>query len=318
MQALDKQYRRLTLKLGLSLLLMFLLLQAGMTGLAFLKNALAAYLSPALNLGVYLGLYCLVYLLCFLLPIPFFKLLSLRTHGQPIFFELRLPRGFLPLCLAMMSAATLASYINALLVAPFGVQGTAEPLLDMLKDGEPYVIAAMFLMLVIVPPVCEELLLRGLVMGNLLPYGRGVAIFGSALLFAAMHQNFSQFLYAFVAGILLGLMYERTRSIWPCTLFHLLNNLWSFVQLMIVVRMPDQEKAAILVLGLNGVLILVGAICALLVLLVRVLLSKKPEKTETACKPERPVRGFFSPAIIVFLIMSVGMAVLNLILGAKT
>ena len=73
-----------------------------------------------------------------------------------------------------------------------------------------------------------------------------------------------------------------------------------------------------MVLGLNGVLILVGAICALLVLLVRVLLSKKPEKTETACKPERPVRGFFSPAIIVFLIMSVGMAVLNLILGAKT
>lgn len=318
MQATDKQYRRLTLKLGLCLLLMFLLLQASMTGLVFLKNALASYLSPELNQGVYLGLYSLAYLLCFVIPIPFFALISRKNPGQPIFFELKLPRGFLPLCLAMMGGVMLVSYINALLVAPFGVQGTAEPLLDMLKDGEPYVIAAMFLMLVIVPPVCEELLLRGLVMGNLLPYGRGVAIFGSALLFAAMHQNFSQFLYAFVAGILLGLMYERTRSIWPCTLFHLLNNLWSFVQLMIVVRMPDQEKAAILVLGLNGVLILVGAICALLVLLVRVLLSKKPEKTETACKPERPVRGFFSPAIIVFLIMSVGMAVLNLILGAKT
>lgn len=318
MQATDKQYRRLTLKLGLSLLLMFLLLQAGMTGLAFLKNALAAYLSPALNLGVYLGLYCLVYLLCFLLPIPFFKLLSLRSPCQPIFFELRLPRGFLPLCVAMMGTVAVASYVNALLVAPFGVQGTAEPLLEMLQDGEPYVIAAVFVMLVAVPPICEELLFRGLVMGNLLPYGRGVAVFGSALLFAAMHQNFSQFLYAFVAGILLGLMYERTRSIWPCTLFHALNNLWSFVQLMIILRMSDQDKAAVLILGLNGILILGGAICALLVLLVRVILSKKPERVEAAYKPSHPIRDLFSPGVIVFLIMSVGMAVLNLILGAKT
>ena len=316
MQAIDKQYRRLTLRLGFSLLLLFLLLQAGMTGLVFVKNVLASHLSPALGNGVYWGLYSLAYLLCFLIPILFFKLLSLRSQNQPIFFELRLPRGFLPLCVAMMGAVTLVSYINALLVAPFGGKGTAQPLLDILQNGEPYVIAAVFIMLVIVPPICEELLFRGLVLGNLLPYGRGVAIFGSALLFAAMHQNFSQLLYAFVAGILLGLLYERSRSIWPCMLFHMLNNLWSFVSLMIYVRMPDEEKAGWLVLGLNGILILGGAICALLVLLVRVILSKNPEATEAAYKPAHPIRDFFSPSMIVFLIVGVGMAVLNLILGA--
>ena len=203
MTALDRQYRKTSLGLGFALLLMFLLLQGCMTALAFANRLLAPYLAPDLLSGLYWGLYCLAYLFCFLMPIPFYRLILRKHVQQPVFYELRLPPMFLLLAVAALGIITAAGYLNSLLVLPFGVQGNADPLIALLEDGKPYMLVAVFLMIVIVPPICEELLFRGLVLGNLLPYGRGVAIFGSALLFAAMHQNLSQFLYAAVAGVLL-------------------------------------------------------------------------------------------------------------------
>lgn len=316
MTALDRQYRKTSLGLGFALLLMFLLLQGCMTALAFANRLLAPYLVPDLLSGLYWGLYCLAYLFCFLMPIPFYRLILRKHVQQPVFYELRLPPMFLLLAVAALGIITAAGYLNSLLVLPFGVQGNADPLIALLEDGKPYMLVAVFLMIVIVPPICEELLFRGLVLGNLLPYGRGVAIFGSALLFAAMHQNLSQFLYAAVAGVLLGVLYEQSRSIWPCTLLHMLNNLWSYVQLLIILRVPDEAKAGWTLLGLNVILILAGAICALAVLFVRILRGTPRQGTLTVARPQHPVKGFFMPSVIVFLAISLGMAVFNLTQGA--
>lgn len=77
-----------------------------------------------------------------------------------------------------------------------------------------------------VVPLLEELLFRGVILGQLLLWlDRRQAILLSSVLFGILHFNVVQFLYAAVMGYLLGLLYEKTRHIWATWIAHGLCNL---------------------------------------------------------------------------------------------
>lgn len=77
----------------------------------------------------------------------------------------------------------------------------------------------------IVAPIFEEILLRGIILEGLIiknkPY---VAITISSLLFALMHGNLVQIPNAFFIGLVIGIIYYRTRSLLPCIFAHFVNN----------------------------------------------------------------------------------------------
>ena len=76
-------------------------------------------------------------------------------------------------------------------------------------------------------PVAEELVFRGAALRTLLawkPEHRWLMIALSALLFALAHLNPAQLLHPFAIGLLLGWMYERTRSVIPGIIYHWANN----------------------------------------------------------------------------------------------
>lgn len=82
-----------------------------------------------------------------------------------------------------------------------------------------------FILLVVVAPVTEELLFRGLILrGFLRNYSKRRAILLSALLFAVMHTNPWQFISAFVAGVLLAWLLIETGSLLPCLFAHAVAN----------------------------------------------------------------------------------------------
>lgn len=79
--------------------------------------------------------------------------------------------------------------------------------------------------LVIMAPLTEELLLRGVVLqGFLRHYRPALAIFYSALLFGLMHLNPWQFFTALPLGMMFGWMTLRTRSLYPALLSHAVAN----------------------------------------------------------------------------------------------
>lgn len=79
---------------------------------------------------------------------------------------------------------------------------------------------------VVVGPVTEELLFRGLILhGFLQNYGRRKALLVSALLFALFHLNPWQFLGALAMGLVLGWWLIESGSLLPCLLGHALFNL---------------------------------------------------------------------------------------------
>lgn len=80
-------------------------------------------------------------------------------------------------------------------------------------------------LVVIVAPVTEELLFRGLILRGLLSrYRPLVATVLTALLFAALHVNPWQFLSAFFLGIVLAWFYLRAGSVLVCVIGHAVAN----------------------------------------------------------------------------------------------
>jgi membrane protease YdiL (CAAX protease family) len=104
------------------------------------------------------------------------------------------------------------------------------------------------LALVIVAPLTEELLVRGLILrGFLSHYGTRKAILASAIFFGVLHFNPWQFIGATALGVLFGWWFIQTRSMLPCLLGHALANafpltLMAFFRLEIPGFTSDFEK----------------------------------------------------------------------------
>ena len=82
-----------------------------------------------------------------------------------------------------------------------------------------------FLALVVVAPLTEEYLFRGLILNGFLKrYTRLQAILLSSFLFGAFHFNPWQFVGAFALGSLFAWLYVKTRSLFLPLLGHALNN----------------------------------------------------------------------------------------------
>ncbi|GAA0862594.1 hypothetical protein GCM10008917_08490 [Paraclostridium tenue] len=103
--------------------------------------------------------------------------------------------------------------------------------------------------IVIVGPILEELVFRGILLKSLLKkyYNKPLkAILYSSIVFAIVHFNLIQGITAFGGAILLGFIYYYTKSIKICILLHLINNL------LVIIPMPINLfwSLAYLVLGI--------------------------------------------------------------------
>lgn len=74
---------------------------------------------------------------------------------------------------------------------------------------------------VVVAPVLEETLFRGVILRGLLSrHGVATAVAGDALLFACTHANPWQFIPALLLGTLSSWLFVRARSLTPCVVAH--------------------------------------------------------------------------------------------------
>lgn len=88
---------------------------------------------------------------------------------------------------------------------------------------------ANFIRICLLAPIVEEILMRGFILNSLQnKYGMVIALLVSSLLFAILHFNFVQTLSAVICGLILGLLYINTGSLFCCILAHSLYNGISF------------------------------------------------------------------------------------------
>lgn len=88
----------------------------------------------------------------------------------------------------------------------------------------PTEIILCYAMYAVIPAFLEEWGFRGLILKNLLPFGKCGAIIISSILFGIAHQNPINAIFATVFGAFLGICYEHTRSLKFPIIIHFLNN----------------------------------------------------------------------------------------------
>lgn len=91
-----------------------------------------------------------------------------------------------------------------------------------------------FLTMVILAPIAEECLMRGIIFQMLSKRFAAVpAVILSAFFFSLYHLNIMQAIYVLPLGLLLGYTAYKCKSVLPCILIHMVNNLMPFLIMML-------------------------------------------------------------------------------------
>lgn len=311
-----ESYRRLCLRLGAAMLCHFVLINAVMVTVLSLVDALSYDLDYRTYNLIYQLLYAALYLASFMLPVAFFRVLDHDEPPQPMGMAPTLTWRTVPMIFAVLGVNLPCAYLNSLfmeLLESMGIENLLNYAESEIYYPEDYVL--LHLTLALVPAFCEEFLFRGLICGRLLPYGKTVAIVGSAVLFGLMHGNLGQLFYTTMAGIMLGWCYAETRSIWPGVLAHMLNNLTGFLSEYWYSALPTGRawvydnllSAAILFAGLGSVVWLLAAVERMWIRLSSALAI--PGRCQTGRLPvslpmSACVRGFFRPTMVIYFVVS--------------
>lgn len=320
----DKKLSRLSFWIAMTMILQTVLFQLLATAAVALESLLYFLMMPEMYAHI-IGqtVYGVCYFLSFAVPAWIFCAVSRRREEYcPGYY-----RGGIPATMPLIAVAAIAINFAAAYV-------NQAVLLDLFPDAfgavasEPYEIYEIVMMVfttAIVPAIVEEMLFRGAILTNLLPFGRGMAIMGSALLFGLMHGNPLQFLYTSLLGVVLGVVYVKTKSIYVCMVIHFVNNLISVLQ-TVFLQFSNETLGMWLYIGLEALILVSGAL-SIVYFLRRALRRPRPVQTGSFGRVFEPhadyavypvTRGrrvalFFSPAMIVYGVIALGLMALSLL-----
>ena len=128
--------------------------------------------------------------------------------------------GWLLDFIVLMITAQAAFTLLQLVMTAFGAD-VVSPSMDYISQSS--ITWEMWLFVGLIGPIFEEIVFRGVLLGALAPYGRNFAIVTSAVMFGLYHGDFTQGLFAFVMGLLLGFVAMEYSLLWSIVL-HVFNN----------------------------------------------------------------------------------------------
>lgn len=139
--------------------------------------------------------------------------------------------------------ALLLSQIIGALVP--GSMETYQELIGFSLSGSALIAA---LTVVIIAPIGEELIFRGIIFRLLeknLPVVAAIII--QAVLFGIYHMNIMQGLYVLPLALALGYTAYRTKSVYPCILMHMVNNFMPSLLAVLPESVPTVPVAIIII-----------------------------------------------------------------------
>lgn len=183
-----------------------------------------------------------------------------------------------------------------------------KSILDMLDavSGDSSTVS-MFLYSVVLAPISEEILFRGFALRSLRPYGKRLAIFGSAFLFAMFHGNLMQAPYAFLAGLVLGYCAVEYSVLWSMVL-HVFNNL---VLADLMTRLMEGMPAEMADL-FSGLVFSGFAIAAVAILIVK--RREIKDYRQSQWMDRRCLKCFFSNAGILIFIAIMALSMISILM----
>ena len=167
------------------------------------------------------------------LPSPFSSLCHLGAVGVALLVEWRVFEGEAVPALdakPMLRHLRLWLLLPAFILLTLGANLLSAHVAEAFGASLPTVTPSLplFLGAVLIAPIAEELLFRGLILKLLLPYGEACAVTLSAVLFALAHGSLFQMPYTLIAGLCLGFAAVWGKGIFYPLVFHFAYNLLVF------------------------------------------------------------------------------------------
>jgi membrane protease YdiL (CAAX protease family) len=145
---------------------------------------------------------------------------------------------FLIICFGGMYTGNLVGTIITTVISLITGSEVTNSVADVISSTP---MLPLFIFVVILAPIFEELLFRKLMMDRLTPYGQWTAVLVSAVLFGLFHCNLSQLFYATLLGVFLGFIYARTGKIHHTIILHAIINFCGSIIPLLVFRLCDIE-----------------------------------------------------------------------------
>ena len=137
-----------------------------------------------------------------------------------------------------------------------------------------------FLDAVVIVPVLEELIFRGVILGGMLKkYPAWQAVFYSSLVFSFIHMNPSQSIHAFFLGLLAGWAYLRFKNILAPVCIHAINNF--VVWLTMTLPALSQKRDLYHLFNSEKAIIIDGSLAMAVLLLCIVILQRNGAGRQT-------------------------------------
>lgn len=187
---------------------------------------------------------------------------------SPSFGDLHPVLVFILAGFATLSISVLIDPLTSLIPMPDSIKSILEKVLG------GYSIVDTIIATIILAPLCEEFLCRGVMLRGMLEHiSPAKAILWSAFLFALLHINPWQAIPAFFLGAYFGWIYWKTRSIWLVIFLHFVNNLSAMLLARLLPDLPVDEGLAEVLS--TGCYLLVYAVALVLFVGIFILFKKK-------------------------------------------
>lgn len=141
-----------------------------------------------------------------------------------------------------------------------------------LNLSTPWHLICFIVALAILPALSEELFFRGVLVKGLDKVKPVYTILLVSLCFALYHLSLSKFIYQFIFGVMLCLLYMATESLLSCIIAHFVNNFTVLLSMYLRVYI-DLNSPIIIAIGL--------VFLAVFIAIISVLTVKKQKRNET-------------------------------------
>jgi len=116
------------------------------------------------------------------------------------------------------------------------------------------------LSLIIIHPILEEYVFRGLIYVEMRKMNPVFAILAQAVMFAIIHNTVNGMLYALAAGVVLAVLVEVSGRLWPSVAAHMIINIRSLVYMTYLAGHQGIIRAIDTILFVLGLIAFIGVI----------------------------------------------------------
>lgn len=173
----------------------------------------------------------------------------------------------IPAILVTLGIQGICLVLQSLYIGITGDPGISDSTANLLSFGKGTLTdIILFIYMVILGPIAEELLFRGMTLRNFSAVSRKFGMIMSSIAFGLFHGNILQFIVGFSLGMFFSYIDIKANSLIPSIILHIINNLASALTSIIFIGASEEELAVVnlvyigseVVLGIIGFILLRG------------------------------------------------------------